>query len=106
MLTTITTTDDANGPARYGVEVHGLDGSLLGGDPNTFDGPVILARRGELDQTLAARQPLERELARPRPGGPLPRRPRRDAAARERRLGLQVVEVLLEMRDLALSSVG
>ena len=85
VLTTITTTDDANGPARYGVEVHGLDGTLLGGDPNTFDGPVILARRGEPDQTLPLVSQWKRQLARARPAGPLPRRPRRHAAARERR---------------------
>ena len=106
VLTTITTTDDANGPARYGVEVHGLDGSLLGGDPNTFDGPVILARRGELDQTLPLVSKwnensrglgLEDLCRAVRDGTP-------QRASGE--LGLQVVEVLLEMREYALSSVG
>jgi predicted dehydrogenase len=102
VLTTITTTDDANGPARYGVEVHGLDGSLLGGDPNTFDGPVILARRGELDQTLplvsrwndnSRGLGLEDLCHAVRDG--TPQRASGD-------LGLQVVETLLEMRAIAL----
>ncbi|WP_037495901.1 Gfo/Idh/MocA family protein [Solirubrobacter soli] len=102
VITTITTTDDANGPARYGVEVHGLDGSLLGGDPNTFDGPVILARRGELDQTLplvsrwnenSRGLGLEDLCRAVRDGTP-------QRASGER--GLQVVETLLEMRDIAL----
>jgi predicted dehydrogenase len=106
VLTTITTTDDANGPARYGVEVHGLDGTLLGGDPNTFDGPVILARRDEPDQQL----PLVSEwndnsrglglqdlcLA-VRDGTP-------QRASGE--LGLQVVETLLAMRDIVLSRMS
>ena len=104
VLTTITTTDDANGPARYGVEVHGLDGSLLGGDPNTFDGPVILARRGELDQTLPlvsqwnenSRGLGLQDLCRAVRDG-TPQRASGD-------LGLQVVETLLEMRELALQS--
>ena len=85
VLTTITTTDDANGAGRYGVEVHGLDGTLLGGDPNTFDGPVILARRGELDETLQLVSQVERNARGLGLRGPLPRRPRRDAPARERR---------------------
>jgi predicted dehydrogenase len=102
VLTTITTTDDANGPARYGVEVHGLDGSLLGGDPNTFDGPVVLARRGELDQTLPLVSQwnensrglgLEDLCRAVRDGTP-------QRASGER--GLQVVEALLEMREIAL----
>ena len=105
VLTTITTTDDANGPARYGVEVHGLDGSLLGGDPNTFDGPVILARRGELDQTLPlvsqwnenSRGLGLQDLCRAVRDG-TPQRASGD-------LGLQVVETLLEMREVALDSL-
>jgi predicted dehydrogenase len=105
VITTITTTDDANGPARYGVEVHGLDGSLLGGDPNGFDGPVILARRGELDQTLPlvsqwndnSRGLGLEDLCRAVRDG-TPQRASGD-------LGLQVVETLLEMREIALSRV-
>ena len=106
VLTTITTTDDANGPARYGVEVHGLDGSLLGGDPNTFNGPVILARRGEPDETLPLVSQwndnsrglgLQDLCLAVRDGTP-------QRASGE--LGLQVVEALLEMRDYALSSVA
>jgi len=106
VLTTITTTDDANGPARYGVEVHGLDGSLLGGDPNTFNGPVILARRGEPDETLPLVSQwndnsrglgLQDLCLAVRDGTP-------QRAGGE--LGLQVVEALLEMRDYALSSVA
>jgi predicted dehydrogenase len=105
VLTTITTTDDANGPARYGVEVHGLDGTLLGGDPNTFDGPVVLARRGEPDRTLPLVSSwnensrglgLEDLCRAVRDGTP-------QRASGE--LGLQVVEALLEMREYALSSV-
>jgi predicted dehydrogenase len=105
VLTTITTTDDANGPARYGVEIHGLDGTLLGGDPNRFDGPVVLARRGEPDETLPLVSPWSdnsrglglQDLCRAvRDGTP-------QRASGER--GLQVVEVLLEIRDYALSSV-
>jgi predicted dehydrogenase len=104
VLTTITTTDDANGPARYGVEVHGLDGSLLGGDPNTFDGPVILARRDQLDETL----PLVSEWSGNSRGLGLQDlcRAARDGTPQHAsgELGLQVVEVLLEIRDRALST--
>ena len=52
VLTTVTTTFDADGPARHGVVIHGRHGTLLGGDLNTFDGPVVLRRRGEEDQVL------------------------------------------------------
>jgi predicted dehydrogenase len=104
VLTTITTTDDANGPARYGVEVHGLDGSLLGGDPNTFDGPVILARRDQLDETL----PLVSQWSGNSRGLGLQDlcRAVRDGTPQRAsgELGLQVVEVLLEIRDRALST--
>jgi predicted dehydrogenase len=105
VLTTITTTNDANGPARYGVEVHGLEGTLLGGDPNGFGGPVVLARRGEPDRTLplvsrwsenSRGLGLEDLCSAVRDG--TPQRASGD-------LGLQVVEALLEMRDLALSRV-
>ncbi|MDA0161004.1 Gfo/Idh/MocA family oxidoreductase [Solirubrobacter ginsenosidimutans] len=105
VLTTITTTDDANAPARYGVEVHGLDGTLLGGDPNTFDGPVVLARRGELDQTL----PLVSEWNENSRGLGLQDlcRAARDGTPQRAsgELGLQVLETLLDIRDCALSGV-
>ena len=52
VLTTLTASFDADGPAFHGVEVVGSGGTLLGGDPNGFDGPVILRRRGEPDETL------------------------------------------------------
>jgi predicted dehydrogenase len=100
VLTTITTTDDANGPARYGVEVHGLDGTLLGGDPNTFDGPVVL-RRGTQDEPLelvsdwrhnARGLGLQDLCAAVRDGTP-----QRASGA----LGLHVLEVLLAIRDSA-----
>jgi len=105
VLTTITTTDDANGPARHGVEVHGLDGTLLGGDPNTFDGPVVLARRGELDQTL----PLVSQWNENSRGLGLQDlcRAVRDGTPQRAsgELGLQVVEALLEMREIALDQL-
>jgi predicted dehydrogenase len=101
VLTTVMTTYDANGPARYGVEVHGSDGTLLGGDPNTFDGPVILARRGEPDETLPlvsewsdnSRGLGLQDLCRAVRDGT----PQRASGA----LGLHVLEVLLEIRDRA-----
>jgi predicted dehydrogenase len=103
VLTTITTTFDANGPARYGVEVHGGEGTLLGGDPNAFDGPVMLARRGEPDEPLPlvsewsdnSRGLGLQDLCRAVRDGT----PQRASGA----LGLQVIEVLLAIRDQALS---
>jgi predicted dehydrogenase len=101
VLTSFTTTFDANGPARYGVEVHGGEGTLLGGDPNAFDGPVILARRGEPDETLPlvsewsdnSRGLGLQDLCRAVRDGT----PQRASGA----LGLHVLEVLLEIRDRA-----
>jgi predicted dehydrogenase len=52
VLSTLTTSFDADGPARHGVEVHGSGGALLGGDPNGFDGPVVLLRGGQPDEQL------------------------------------------------------
>ena len=51
VLTTLVATFDADGAARHGVEVSGSEGTLVGGDPNTFDGPVIV-RRGKEDESL------------------------------------------------------
>jgi predicted dehydrogenase len=53
VLTTLVASFDLDGAARHGVEVSGSDGTLVGGDPNTFDGPVLLRRRGENDEPLA-----------------------------------------------------
>jgi predicted dehydrogenase len=53
VLTTISTSFDADGPAQPAVEVYGSGGALLGGDPNGFDGPVVLRRRGEPDEELS-----------------------------------------------------
>ena len=101
VLTTVTVTFDANGPARFGVEVHGSDGTLLGGDPNGFDGPVILTRRQAEDEPIAlvsewrgnARGLGLQDLCRAvRDGTP-------QRASGE--LGLHVVEVLLAIRDAA-----
>jgi predicted dehydrogenase len=101
VLTTVTTTFDADAPARYGVEVHGSEGTLLGGDPNGFDGPVVLTRRGEPDTALAlvsewsdnARGLGLQDLCRAVRDGT----PQRESGA----LGLHVVEVLLEIRASA-----
>ena len=84
VLTTVTVTFDANGPARFGVEVHGSDGTLLGGDPNGFDGPVTLTRHGERGRAARARLGVARQRSRARAAGSLPRRSRRHAATRER----------------------
>jgi predicted dehydrogenase len=105
VLTTITTTFDADGPARHAVEVNGSAGTLFGGDPNGFDGPVILARPDEPDERLElvskwrdnSRGLGLRDLCRAVRDGT----PQRTGGA----LGLQVLEVLLELRDRALSRV-
>ena len=55
VLTTLTTSFDADGAARHGVEVVGSGGTLLGGDPNGFDGPVILAPPGQRGRGRRAR---------------------------------------------------
>jgi predicted dehydrogenase len=101
VLTTLTTSFDADGPARHGVELHGSDGALLGGDPNGFDGPVILRRRGHDDESLPlvsqwrdnARGLGLQDLCRAVGDGT----PQRASGA----LGLHVVEVLLAIRDSA-----
>jgi predicted dehydrogenase len=101
VLTTVTVTFDADGPARFGVEVHGSDGTLLGGDPNGFDGPVTLTRHGAEDEPLElvsewrdnARGLGLQDLCRAIRDGT----PQRASGA----LGLHVVEVLLAIRDAA-----
>jgi predicted dehydrogenase len=101
VLTTLTTTFDAEAPARYGVEVHGSEGALLGGDPNGFDGPVILTRRGAPDEKLA----LVSEWSDNSRGLGLQDlcRAVRDGTAQRASgaLGLHVVEVLLAVRAAA-----
>ncbi len=102
VLSTLTTTFDASAPARHGVEVHGSDGTLLGGDPNGFDGPVILARHGTPDEELPlisqwrdnARGLGLEDLCRAVSDGTSHRA--------DGRRGLHVVEVLLGIRRSAL----
>jgi predicted dehydrogenase len=52
VLTTLVTTFDADAAARHGVEISGSEGTLVGGDPNTFDGPVHVRRRDADDEPL------------------------------------------------------
>jgi predicted dehydrogenase len=99
VLTTVTVTFDADGPARFGVEVHGSDGSLLGGDPNGFDGPVTLTRRGEPDEPLELVSPW-RDNARGLGLQDLCLAVRDGTPQRASgRLGLHILEVLLAIRD-------
>ncbi len=101
VLTTLAASFDADGAARHGIEVSGSTGTLAGGDPNTFDGPVLL-RRGRADD-----EPLElvsdwRHNARGLGLNDLCRAvrdgtPQRASGA----LGLHVLEVLLAIRDSA-----
>jgi predicted dehydrogenase len=101
VLTTLTTSFDADGPALHGVEVRGSAGTLLGGDPNGFDGPVVLRRHGEPDEELPlvsewrhnARGLGLDDLCRAVVDGTL----QRASGA----LGAHVVEVLLGIRDAA-----
>jgi predicted dehydrogenase len=101
VLTTLVATFDADGAARHGVEVSGSEGTLVGGDPNTFDGPVVVRRGGQEDEPLElvsewrhnARGLGLQDLCRAvRDGTP-------QRASGE--LGLHVVEVLLAIRDAA-----
>ena len=101
VLSMLTMSFDADGPARHGVEVVGSEGTLLGGDPNGFDGPVILRRRGEPDEPLAlvsewrhnARGLGLQDLCRAVRDGT----PQRASGA----LGLHVLDVLVGIRDSA-----
>jgi predicted dehydrogenase len=106
VLTTLITTYDADGPARHGVEIQGSGGTLLGGDPNGFDGPVILRRRDRDDEELElvsewrdnSRGLGLQDLCRAVTDGT----PQRASGA----LGLHVVEVLLAIRDSASSGTA
>jgi predicted dehydrogenase len=101
VLTTLTTTFDADAAARPGVEVTGSGGTLTGGDPNTFDGPVSMRRRHGADEPLElvsewrhnARGLGLQDLCRAVRDGS----PQRASGA----LGLHVLEVLLAVRDAA-----
>jgi predicted dehydrogenase len=101
VLTTLAASFDADAPARHGIEVSGSEGTLLGGDPNGFDGPVVLRRRGEDDEPLElvsewrdnARGLGLQDLCRAVRDGT----PQRASGA----LGLHVLEVLLAIRDAA-----
>ena len=101
VLTTFATSFDLDASARHGIEVSGSEGTLLGGDPNTFDGPVLLRRARAEDESLEL-VPGRRDNARGlgledlcraiRDGTP-------QRASGER--GLHVLEVLLAIRDSA-----
>ena len=101
VLTTLAASFDADAPARHGIEVSGSEGTLVGGDPNGFDGPVVLRRRGHDDEPLAlvsewrdnARGLGLQDLCRAVRDGT----PQRASGA----LGLHVLEVLLAIRDAA-----
>ncbi|HET8754934.1 MAG TPA: hypothetical protein VFM58_02935, partial [Solirubrobacteraceae bacterium] len=101
VLTTLAASFDADAAARHGVEVSGSEGTLLGGDPNTFDGPVVLRRRDAGDEPLAlvsewrhnARGLGLQDLCRAVRYGT---RQRASGA-----LGLHIVQVLLAIRESA-----
>jgi predicted dehydrogenase len=101
VLTTLAASFDVDGAALHGIEVSGSDGTLVGGDPNTFDGPVVLRRPREEDEPLElvsewrdnARGLGLQDLCRAvRDGAP-------QRAGGER--GLHVLEVLLAIREAA-----
>ena len=101
VLTTFATSFDLDNAARHGIEVSGSGGTLLGGDPNTFDGPVVLRRARAGDETLEL-VPGRRDNARGLGLEDLCRAvrdgtPQRASGA----LGLHVLEVLLAIRDSA-----
>jgi predicted dehydrogenase len=101
VLTTLAASFDADAPARHGIEISGSDATVLGGDPNTFDGPVILRRRDAEDEPLTlvsewrhnARGLGLQDLCHAVRDGT----PQRASGA----LGLHVLEVLLAIRDSA-----
>jgi predicted dehydrogenase len=106
VLTTLTASFDLDGPARHGIEVSGSDGTLVGGDPNTFDGPVVLRRVRAGDEPLELVPGLRdnarglglQDLCRAVRDGT----PQRASGA----LGLHVLEVLLAIRDSARDGVA
>jgi predicted dehydrogenase len=101
VLTTFATSFDLDSAARHGIEVSGSAGTLLGGDPNTFDGPVVLRRRGAEDETLEL-VPGWRDNARGLGLQDLCRAVRDGTPQRASGvLGLHVLEVLLAIRDSA-----
>jgi len=101
VLTTLVASFDVDGPARHGIEVAGSAGTLVGGDPNGFDGPVVLRRAGAGDEPLElvsewrdnARGLGLEDLCRAVRDGT----PQRASGA----LGLHVLEVLLAIRQSA-----
>jgi len=106
VLTTLAASFDVDGAARHGIEVSGGEGTLVGGDPNTFDGPVVLRRPGLPDEPLElvsewrdnARGLGLQDLCRAvRDGTP-------QRASGER--GLHVLEVLLAIREAARSGAA
>jgi predicted dehydrogenase len=101
VLTTLVATFDADAPARHGVEVSGSEGTLVGGDPNTFDGPVLVRRRDADDEPLELVSPWRdnarglglQDLCHAARDGT----PQRAGGA----LGLHVLETLLAIRGAA-----
>jgi predicted dehydrogenase len=101
VLTTLAASFDLDAAARHGIEVSGSGGTLLGGDPNTFDGPVVLRRARAGDEPLElvsgwrdnARGLGLQDLCRAVRDGT----PQRASGA----LGRHVLEVLLAIRDSA-----
>ena len=101
VLTTLAASFDADAAARHGVEVTGSAGTLVGGDPNGFDGPVVVRRRDAEDEPLElvsewrhnARGLGLQDLCRAVRDGT----PQRASGA----LGLHVLEVLLAIRAAA-----
>jgi predicted dehydrogenase len=101
VLTTLVATFDADAAARHGVEVSGSEATLVGGDPNTFDGPVSVRRRDADDEPLDlvsewrdnARGLGLQDLCHAVRDGT----PQRASGA----LGLHVLETLLAIRDAA-----
>jgi predicted dehydrogenase len=101
VLTTLAVSFDADAAARHGVEVTGSEGTLVGGDPNGFDGPVFVRRRDADDKPLElvsewrhnARGLGLQDLCRAVRDGT----PQRASGA----LGLHVLEVLLAVRTAA-----